>query len=110
MSCLYTPLLLASHGAHAHDATLGNTLRIQNIHPSSTFSRTFLYYIYFAIPKYTRSTTYYILVSIYLLHLARKSDKARAATTGKAEEDKDNPAIHKARTLRSDAGTPKLLL
>ena len=47
----------------------------------------------------------------------RRSDKARMATTGKAEEDKDdtaihedNTAIHEAKTLRSDAGTPKLLL
>ena len=38
-----------------------------------------------------------------------KSDKARAATT-KAEEDEDDTAIHEARTLRSDASTPKLLL
>ena len=40
----------------------------------------------------------------------KRSDKARAATTEKAEEDEDNTAIHKARTLRPDAGTPKLLL
>ena len=40
----------------------------------------------------------------------RRSDKARTATTGKAEEDEDDTAIHEARTLRSDAGTPKLLL
>ena len=40
----------------------------------------------------------------------RRNDKARVATTGKAEEDEDDAAIHEARTLRSDAGTPKLLL
>ena len=40
----------------------------------------------------------------------KRSDKARAATTGKAEEDEDDTGIHEARTLRSDAGTPKLLL
>ena len=40
----------------------------------------------------------------------RRSDRARAATTEKAEEDEDTTAIHEARTLRSDAGTPKLLL
>ena len=40
----------------------------------------------------------------------RRSDKARTATTGKAEEDEDDAAIHEARTLRSDAGTPKVLL
>ena len=40
----------------------------------------------------------------------RRSDKARTATTEKAEEDEDTNAIHEARTLRSDAGTPKLLL
>ena len=40
----------------------------------------------------------------------RRSDRARAATTEKAEEDEDNTAIHEARTLRSDASTPKLLL
>ena len=40
----------------------------------------------------------------------RRSDKARTATTGKVEEDEDVTAIHEARTLRSDAGTPKLLL
>ena len=40
----------------------------------------------------------------------RRSDRARAATTGKAEEDEDTNAIHEVRTLRSDAGTPKLLL
>ena len=40
----------------------------------------------------------------------RRSDRARVATTEKAEEDEDNSAIHEARTLRSDAGTPKLLL
>ena len=40
----------------------------------------------------------------------RKTNKARAATTGKAEEDEDDPAIHEARTLQSEAGTPKLLL
>ena len=40
----------------------------------------------------------------------RRSDRARAATTEKAEEDEDTNAIHEARTLRSDAGTPKLLL
>ena len=39
----------------------------------------------------------------------KKSDRARAATT-KAEEDEDDTAIHEARTLRLDAGTPKLLL
>ena len=40
----------------------------------------------------------------------KRNDKARVATTAKAEEDEDNTAIHEARTLRSDAGTPKLLL
>ena len=44
----------------------------------------------------------------------KRNDKARAATaTMKAEEDKDDEddtAIHEARTLRSDAGMPKLLL
>ena len=40
----------------------------------------------------------------------RRSDKARTATTGKVEEDEDDTAIHEARTLRSDAGTPELLL
>ena len=40
----------------------------------------------------------------------RRSDKARMATTGKAEEDEDDTAIHEARKPRSDAGTPKLLL
>ena len=40
----------------------------------------------------------------------RRSDKARTATTGRAKEDKDNAAIHEARTLWSDAGMPKLLL
>ena len=39
----------------------------------------------------------------------RRSDKARTAKTGKAEEDEDDAVIHEARTLRSDAGTPKLL-
>ena len=42
--------------------------------------------------------------------MTRRSDKARMATTGKVEEDEDDTAIHVARTLRSDAGTPKLLL
>ena len=40
----------------------------------------------------------------------KRSDKARVATTGKAEEDEDDTAIHEARTLRSNASTPKLLL
>ena len=40
----------------------------------------------------------------------RKSDKARAAPTEKTEEDADNPTIHEARALWSEAGTPKLLL
>ena len=40
----------------------------------------------------------------------KESDKARVATTEKAEEDEDDTAIHEAITLRSDAGTPKLLL
>ena len=40
----------------------------------------------------------------------KRNDKARVATTTKAEEDEDDAAIHKARTRRSDAGTPKLLL
>ena len=42
--------------------------------------------------------------------MTRKSNKARMATTGKVEEDEDDTAIHVARMLRSDAGTPKLLL
>ena len=41
---------------------------------------------------------------------SKRSDKARVATTGKTEDEEDGTAIHEARTLRSDAGTPKLLL
>ena len=40
----------------------------------------------------------------------RRGDKATVATTEKAEENEDDTAIYEARTLRSDAGTPKLLL
>ena len=40
----------------------------------------------------------------------KRSNEPRAATTKKPGEDKDEPAIHEARALRSEAGTPKLLL
>ena len=33
----------------------------------------------------------------------KKSDNARVATTEKTEEDEDDPTIHEARTLRSEA-------
>ena len=40
----------------------------------------------------------------------KKSYKARVATADRAGEGKDKPAIHEARGLRSDLGTPTLLL
>ena len=39
-----------------------------------------------------------------------KTDKARVATVKTPGEDEDKPVVHEARALRSELGTPKLLL